>query len=60
LMIEENVVAAAGTVHYLSLEEIRDCITEAGYIPRRRNVLYELFDEPAQAAKPSPRLAVLN
>ncbi|MGE0609882.1 MAG: cyclic dehypoxanthinyl futalosine synthase [Pirellulales bacterium] len=44
LMIEENVVAAAGTVHYLTLEEIKDAIREAGYIPRRRNVFYELVD----------------
>ena len=34
LMIEENVVSAAGTVHYLSLDEIRDAITELGFVPR--------------------------
>jgi cyclic dehypoxanthinyl futalosine synthase len=45
LMIEENVVAQAGTVYYLSLETIRRCITEAGYIPRQRNVFYEFIDE---------------
>jgi len=45
LMIEENVVAEAGTVYHLSLESIRRCITEAGYIPRQRNVFYELIDE---------------
>ncbi len=53
LMIEENVVASAGTVHYLTLEQIRDAIREAGYIPRQRNVFYELIDqapEPAAAA----------
>ena len=50
LMIEENVVASAGTVHYLTLQQIRDSITEAGYIPRQRNVLYEYIDsEPALA-----------
>src|ERR671918_1771764 len=47
LMIEENVVASAGTVHYLSLEQIRDAIRELGYVPRQRNVFYELIDEPA-------------
>src|SRR5262249_22553038 len=41
LMIEENVVASAGTVHYLTLEQIRSSIREAGYIPRQRNVFYE-------------------
>lgn len=48
LMIEENVVAAAGTVHYLTLDEIRGAIRELGYTPRRRNVHYELFDEPTE------------
>jgi cyclic dehypoxanthinyl futalosine synthase len=46
LMIEENVVAQAGTVHHLSLQSIRRCITEAGYIPRQRNVFYEYIDSP--------------
>jgi cyclic dehypoxanthinyl futalosine synthase len=42
LMIEENVVASAGTVHYLTLEEIKRCIREAGWEPRQRNVFYQL------------------
>ncbi len=51
LMIEENVVASAGTVYYLSLEEIQRAIREAGYIPRQRNVFYEYIDaEPAGLA----------
>jgi cyclic dehypoxanthinyl futalosine synthase len=45
LMIEENVVAQAGTVYHLSLEQIRDAIRESGYIPRQRNVFYEYVDE---------------
>jgi cyclic dehypoxanthinyl futalosine synthase len=44
LMIEENVVASAGTVYYLTLEQIRSAIREAGYIPRQRNVFYEYID----------------
>jgi cyclic dehypoxanthinyl futalosine synthase len=44
-MIEENVVAEAGTVHYLSLDEIRGAISELGFLPRQRNVRYELLDE---------------
>jgi cyclic dehypoxanthinyl futalosine synthase len=53
LMIEENVVASAGTVHYLTLEQIRRCISEAGWEPRQRNVYYQLIDDrPAiEAAK---------
>jgi cyclic dehypoxanthinyl futalosine synthase len=49
LMIEENVVAQAGTVYYLSLDTIRRCIREAGYIPRQRNVFYEYIDECDEA-----------
>jgi cyclic dehypoxanthinyl futalosine synthase len=49
LMIEENVVASAGTVYYLSLEQIKNAIRETGYIPRQRNVFYEYVDsEPAE------------
>ena len=45
LMIEENVVAEAGTVHYLTLQQIREAISELGYVPRQRNVRYQLVDE---------------
>jgi cyclic dehypoxanthinyl futalosine synthase len=45
LMIEENVVAQAGTVHHLTLDTIKRCIREAGYIPRQRNVFYEYIDD---------------
>ncbi len=54
LMIEENVVASAGTVYYLSLNEIKQAIREAGYIPRQRNVFYEYID-----AEPMPELAIV-
>ena len=47
LMIEENVVASAGTVHHLTLEQIRGSIREAGWEPRQRNVYYQLIDPPA-------------
>lgn len=50
LMIEENVVSAAGTVYHLSLDEIKRAIRELGYIPRQRNVFYEYLDEaPAES-----------
>ena len=51
LMLEENVVSSAGTVYHLSLETIRRCIREAGYIPRQRNVFYEYIDQPEGAAE---------
>ena len=44
LMIEENVVAEAGTVHLLTLDQIRDAIVELGFEPRQRDVFYELVD----------------
>ena len=50
LMIEENVVAEAGTVHYLTLDEIRAAITELGFIPRQRNVHYQLLPEEQEQA----------
>ena len=40
-MLEENVVRAAGTVHCLSEEEIRQIITNSGFKPQRRNMRYE-------------------
>jgi len=46
LMIEENVVAAAGTSFRTSEAEIRRAIREAGYLPRRRNVFYQLTGPP--------------
>ncbi len=59
LMIEENVVAEAGTVHHLTLETIKRLIREAGYIPRQRNVFYQYIDdEPVPDSR--PRLRVLR
>ena len=44
LMLEENVVSAAGTVHHLTLDQMRSAISELGWEPRRRNVFYEIVD----------------
>lgn len=44
LMIEENVVAEAGTVHFLTLRQIREAIEELGFEPRQRDVFYQLVD----------------
>ncbi len=51
LMIEENVVAEAGTVHFLTLTQIRSAIEELGFTPRQRNVFYELvgFEQEQRA-----------
>lgn len=45
LMIEENVVAEAGTVHFLTLDQIREAIEELGFEPRQRDVFYNLVDQ---------------
>ncbi|MEA1952270.1 MAG: cyclic dehypoxanthinyl futalosine synthase [Planctomycetota bacterium] len=47
LMIEENVVAAAGTKFRIDEEQLRRAITRAGFTPRRRNVFYKLVEPPA-------------
>jgi len=43
-MIEENVVAAAGVSFHMSEQELRQAISEAGYIPRRRDTYYRLLE----------------
>lgn len=58
LMIEENVVAEAGTVHFLTLTQIREAIEELGFQPRQRDVFYNHVDieleEKAIAASEAP------
>jgi cyclic dehypoxanthinyl futalosine synthase len=44
LMLEENVVSQAGTVHHLTLDEITRAIREIGYEPRQRDVFYRLVE----------------
>jgi cyclic dehypoxanthinyl futalosine synthase len=53
-MIEENVVATAGTVFKISASEIEHIVCSGGFIPRRRNMRYELQGPPcAQSPQPS-------
>ena len=42
IMIEENVVSAAGANNRFNAEEMQSIIKEAGFIPGRRNQKYEL------------------
>jgi len=55
IMIEENVVSAAGTAYKMSQEEMEHLIRSAGYRPRQRTNLYERFvtrdDTAATAAR---------
>jgi cyclic dehypoxanthinyl futalosine synthase len=45
-MIEENVVSQAGAVFKLSAGDIERHVRAAGFIPRRRNMRYELLPPP--------------
>jgi cyclic dehypoxanthinyl futalosine synthase len=49
LMIEENVVAAAGTSFRTTEGEIRGAISGAGYTPMQRNVFYGLVEQSPDA-----------
>jgi cyclic dehypoxanthinyl futalosine synthase len=42
IMIEENVVSAAGATYHYNSEEMQQVIKEAGFVPGRRNQKYEL------------------
>jgi cyclic dehypoxanthinyl futalosine synthase len=42
-MIEENVVSQAGAVFKLSADDIERTVSAAGFVPRRRNMRYELL-----------------
>ena len=48
-MIEENVVASAGTVHAMNEPEIVAAIRDAGFVPKRRDMTYERRLEPVRA-----------
>jgi cyclic dehypoxanthinyl futalosine synthase len=48
IMIEENVVSAAGAPHRFTSQGIREAIREAGFIPRLRNQQYEFRELPEQ------------
>ncbi len=43
IMIEENVISAAGAKHRATAEELRRLIKDAGFTPRQRTTLYERY-----------------
>ncbi len=49
LMIEENVVSAAGTLHCASLDEMRRHIVDAGFTPARRRQDYSIIPDEVAA-----------
>jgi cyclic dehypoxanthinyl futalosine synthase len=50
-MIEENVVSQAGAVFKLSAGDIEERVRAAGFVPRRRNMRYELLAGHAPGAQ---------
>jgi cyclic dehypoxanthinyl futalosine synthase len=46
-MLEENVVSSAGCTHPTSIPEIERHIKDAGFVPQRRNMLYQPVETPA-------------
>ncbi len=56
LMIEENVVSAAGAHFRLTEAEIARNIVDAGFVPKRRTMHYEIVGDPYCWSQPTPPL----
>jgi cyclic dehypoxanthinyl futalosine synthase len=56
LMIEENVVSAAGAHFRLTEGEIARNIQDAGFVPKRRTMHYEIVGDPYCWNHPTPQL----
>jgi cyclic dehypoxanthinyl futalosine synthase len=56
LMIEENVVSAAGAHFRLTEAEIARNIVDAGFVPKRRTMHYEVVGDPWCWTHPVPEL----
>ena len=59
VMIEENVVRAAGAAYCMDEIEIVRNIENAGFIPKRRNMHYELQGDPIFRERDVPRMLEL-
>jgi len=59
VMIEENVVRAAGASYCMDEVEIVRNIEDAGFVPRRRNMHYEILGEPYFRTHAVPRMTTL-
>jgi len=56
IMIEENVVSAAGAHNRATEETLRYLIEEAGFIPQQRDILYKYVNR--ESHQPSPAVAI--
>ena len=59
VMIEENVVRAAGASYCMDEVEIVVNIEDAGFIPKRRNMHYEILGDPIFRERDVPRMLSL-
>lgn len=59
VMIEENVVRAAGAAYCMDEPEIVRNIEDAGYVPKRRNMVYDVLGDPLFRQQAIPRRSTL-
>jgi len=59
VMIEENVVRAAGASYCMDEIEIVRNIEDAGFVPKRRNMHYEILGDPIFRERSVPRMLEL-
>src|SRR5207253_3673346 len=59
VMIEENVVRAAGASYCMDEAEIVRNIEDAGFVAKRRNMHYELLGDPIFRERAVPRMLEL-
>jgi cyclic dehypoxanthinyl futalosine synthase len=59
VMIEENVVRAAGASYCMDEVEIVRNIEDAGFVPKRRNMHYEILGDPICRERDVPRMLEL-
>jgi len=59
VMIEENVVRAAGAAYCMDEIEIVRNVEDAGFVPKRRNMHYEVLGDPVFRERNVPRMLSL-
>jgi cyclic dehypoxanthinyl futalosine synthase len=59
VMIEENVVRAAGAAYCMDEIEIVRNVEDAGFVPKRRNMHYEILGDPIFRERTVPRMLSL-
>lgn len=60
VMIEENVVRAAGAAYCMDEVEIVVNIEDAGFVPKRRNMHYDILGDPVFRERDVPRMLALG